>query len=57
MKIFSCDIITNIHEIMEEGDVEEDDDMKSDMILTLNILQEPLGSLALRYNFMQRGGC
>ena len=33
-------IVTNIHEIMEEGDVEEDDDMDNDMIMAVNMLQE-----------------
>ena len=33
-------IVTNIHEIMEERDVEEDDDMENDMIMAVNMLQE-----------------
>ena len=38
--VFDMIILTNIHEIMEEGDVEEDDDMENDMIMAVNILQE-----------------
>ena len=37
--IFDMIIVTNIQEIMEEGGIEEDDDMEND-IMAVNMLQE-----------------